>query len=350
MRNFSLLLAVLIPACGGGSGDDGPGVVPKGSRVLGWHVGPAVGETYDQAVTAAEGAGMEAVDLSFDWPSIETSPGVFDTTFLDVANTYYPARGLRLFLTLRPINTVAKEVPADLASTAFDHATMIARFNALLDQVFSRIGAVTLAGLAIGNEIDGYLGSGDAAWTAFSTFFAQTAAHARALRPGLQVGTVGTLKGLTTDHPARFQSLNAAADLVLATHYPMDGGFQFLPPATVEADLDALVALGYAQPIHVVELGYASGAACGSTEEKQRQFVAHAFAAWDRHASKIASIYFSWLTDMTAADASATAAYYGLAGNAAFVDFLRTLGQRGETGTPKPAFTQAIAEAVARGW
>src|SRR4051812_7376520 len=104
-----LVLSLIVPACGGG-GSGGPSSgVPKGLRVLGFHVGPATGETYDQAVTAAAATGMQAIDLSFDWPAIETSAGVFDTTYLDVANTYYPARGLRLFLTLRPINTVAKE-------------------------------------------------------------------------------------------------------------------------------------------------------------------------------------------------------------------------------------------------
>jgi hypothetical protein len=352
MRKILALLtvALIVPACGGGGSGGGSSVVPKGSRVLGFHVGQATGETYDQAMTAAESTGMTAVDLSFDWPSIETAPSTFNTTLLDIANTYYPARGISLFLTLRPINTVAKEVPADLAATAFDHATMIARFKALLDVVFAHLPAVTLEGLAIGNEIDGYLGSSAPAWAAFTTFFTQTAAYARTLRPGLKVGSVGTLKGLVVDQPARFQTLNAAADVILVTHYPMDGGFQFLPPAQVEVDLDAVVALGYVQPIHVVELGFASGAACGSSEEEQRQFVAHAFAAWDRHAGKIASIYFSWLTDLTSATATSTAAYYGLSGNAAFVDFLRTLGQRSETGAAKPAFTQTIGEASARGW
>jgi hypothetical protein len=293
---------------------------------------------------------MQSIDLSFDWTSIETSTSTFDTTYLDIANTYYPAKGLRLFLTLRPINTVAKEVPADLVATAFDAAAMITRFKALLDVVFAHLPAVTLEGLAIGNEVDGYLGGNAAAWTAYTTFFTQTAAYARTLRPGLKVGCVGTLKGLVTDQPAKFQTLNAAADIILVTHYPMDGAFMFLPPAQVETDLDALVALGYVQPIHVVELGFASGAACGSSEEEQRQFVAHAFAAWDRHSTKIASVYFSWLTDMTPANASTTAAYYGLAGNAAFVEFLRTLGQRSETGAAKPAFTQTQSEAGARGW
>jgi hypothetical protein len=345
-----LVLSLIVPACGGGGSGGPSSAVPKGNRVLGFHVGAATGETYDQAMDAAESAGMQAVDLSFDWPAIETSAGVFNTTFLDIANTFYPARGRRLFLTLRPINTVAKEVPADLASTAFDAAAMIARFNALLDVVFAHLPAVTLEGLAIGNEVDGYLGGSASAWSAFATFFAATAAHARTLRPGLKVGCVGTLKGLVVDQPVRYQTLNASADIILATHYPMDGAFQFLPPAQVEADLDALVALGYVQPIHVVELGYASGAACGSSEEDQRQFVEHAFAAWDRHAGKIASIYFSWLTDMTSAAATSTAAYYGLSGNAAFVDFLRTLGQRNEVGSAKPAFTQTISEASARGW
>ena len=347
MRRFGWLAALLLPACGG---DGGGSAVPKGNRVLGWHVGAAAGETYDEAVTAAGTAGLESVDLSFDWTSIETSPGVFETAFLDIANTYYPARGLRLLLTLRPINTVAKEVPADLAALAFDHATMIARFKALLDVVFDHIGAIELEALAIGNEIDSYLGASDSAWSAFSAFFAETADYARTLRPGLQVGTVGTLGGVVGAHAARFQALNAAADVVLVTHYPMDSGFQFRAPSAVETDLDALVALGYAQPLHVVELGYASGADCGSSEEKQRQFVAHVFAAWDRHSTKIASVYFSWLTDLTADQASSTAAYYGLAGNAAFVEFLRTLGQRDENGQAKPAFSQTAYEAAARGW
>jgi len=72
-----LVLALIIPACGGGGSGGGSSVVPKGSRVLGFHVGPATGETYDQAMDVAESAGTQAVDLSFDWPGIETSAGVF---------------------------------------------------------------------------------------------------------------------------------------------------------------------------------------------------------------------------------------------------------------------------------
>ena len=59
-----MLLVLLVPACGGGGGD-GPGVVAKGARVLGWHVGPAVGETYDDAVTAwveDEGPGVPEIE------------------------------------------------------------------------------------------------------------------------------------------------------------------------------------------------------------------------------------------------------------------------------------------------
>ena len=65
------------------------------------------------------------------------APGVYDDTVLDIANGYYPSRGVSVGLMLRPVSTNSKPVPADLAATAFDDPAMIARFNALLDNVFA---------------------------------------------------------------------------------------------------------------------------------------------------------------------------------------------------------------------
>jgi len=50
-------------------------------------------------------------------------------------------------------------MPADLAGTPFDDPAFIQRFKALLDYVLAQIPDLQLTSLAIGNEIDGYLGA-----------------------------------------------------------------------------------------------------------------------------------------------------------------------------------------------
>lgn len=98
MRIAGLAAALALAACGDGGDDDAPPPAPAASNathLLGMHVGAATGETYDQAMTAAEALGTEAVNLSFDWSALETSPGVFSSTYLDIANVYDPARGPR---------------------------------------------------------------------------------------------------------------------------------------------------------------------------------------------------------------------------------------------------------------
>jgi hypothetical protein len=98
VRIAGLAAALALAACGDGGDDDAPPPAPAASNathLLGMHVGAATGETYDQAMTAAEALGTEAVNLSFDWSALETSPGVFSSTYLDIANVYDPARGPR---------------------------------------------------------------------------------------------------------------------------------------------------------------------------------------------------------------------------------------------------------------
>ncbi|MHC4490755.1 MAG: hypothetical protein ACYTDU_03930 [Planctomycetota bacterium] len=186
----ALLLLLTLAACGGGDG------APVVTRALGLHVGEAEDGDFDAAMDLAQSAGVSVAHLSFNWTDIETSPQVYGNAFLGVANVYYPARGVTLHLTLRPINTVRAEVPSDLAGRAWDDPQMIARFNQLLDFIFAQIGDVDLGVLAIGNEVDGVLLNA-ADYAAYETFFQATRAHARALRPGLRVGVTARFEELT---------------------------------------------------------------------------------------------------------------------------------------------------------
>lgn len=334
---------LLLAGCGGGSG-----AVVAELRVLGIHASEASDDDFDAAVDLALGAGAGALHLHLDWSTLETDVEVYDATFPDIANLYYPARGIRLYLTLRPINTVRREVPADLAAVAWDDPVMIDRFEKLLDFLFDRMRDVDIAALAIGNEVDGVLDSADD-YAAYRVFLAATAAHARTLRPGLAVGVTAQFGGLLGPNAARLQDLNGVADFVSVTYYPLDAGFAVRPPSVPGPDFDALVALYPGREIVIQECGYPSSPDCNSTEQMQRDFVVEVFRAWDRHRDRIPHIAFEHLHDWSDATVDEFTVYYGSA-DPGFRGFLASIGLRSHDGIPKPAWNALVAESAARGF
>jgi hypothetical protein len=128
--------------------------VPKGERTLGLSVGPAADGDYPKALAEAQAAGVQLVTLSLDWSQLETAPGRYDSTWLTIADGFYPPRHVEVDLILRPIDTNHAKLPSDLAGKPFDDPAVIARFERLLDAVFAQIPNLTLHSLVIGNEVD----------------------------------------------------------------------------------------------------------------------------------------------------------------------------------------------------
>lgn len=342
MRATALCSALLLAACGGGSG----AVAVETQRVLGIHVSEAQDGDFDAAATLALGAGAGALHLHLDWSQLEPSPETYDATFPDIANTYYPARGIPLYLTLRPINTVRREVPSDLEAVAWDDPVMMARFRALLDFLFARIGNVDVRGLAVGNELGGVLTT-PADFTAYATFLRAARDHARSLRPGLPVGTTVTFPDLMGANAAQYQTLNAETDFISVTYYPLDAASRVRAPNSALADFDALVALYPGREIVVQECGYPSSADTGSSESMQAEFVRAVFQAWDRHADAISHLAFEHLHDWSSATIDEFTVYYGSA-DPAFRGFLASIGLRNHDGTPKAGWSALVEEATAR--
>jgi hypothetical protein len=289
--------------------------------------------------------------LSIGWEDIETAPGVYAPVFdyLAVANDYYPARDARIALMIGPIDTNVERLPADLKGRALDDPEVIARYRALLDHVFATIPDLELELLAIGNEIDIALGADTDRWEEYRRFYADVSDYARTLRPGTRVGVKMTLSGLTGPMAQRAAAINAESDLILVTHYPLNGDFTVRDPEEIGDDIDKLVATVPDKPIHFLELGYPSGAANNSSEGKQAEFIRETFQAWDRYAARIPFIAFGIMTDRSQSEVESYADYYGI-DDEAFLEFLRTLGLRTNDGEDKPSWTALAAELDARGW
>ena len=137
--------------------------------------------------------------------------------------------------------------------------------------------------------------------------------------------------------------------MVGITYYPLEGDFQFKDPSVVASDFDKMVELYSAKEIRFTECGYATGAATGSSEEKQKQFVEEVFKAWDKHETKIRHIDFTWMHDLSQEKVDEFKTLFGISSNA-FGEYLRTLGFRSHEGVDKEGFIQLKAEAEKRGW
>jgi len=141
-----------------------------GDRILGIDVNEAEGEEYDVPFLLACEIGMQTVGISLDWTDLEPEPGVFDGSILEIMNIYYPAFGMPVDFTIRPIHTGTLRVPDDLRNTTFDDPAMLERFTALIDFVFETTPDLTYNSIVIGSEFDSYLGADGDAWIAYAEF------------------------------------------------------------------------------------------------------------------------------------------------------------------------------------
>jgi len=346
-------------------------IVPKGGRILAVDFRDTA-EDGTWPATLARELGAQATPLDVSWDSIETSPGVFDgqaSPALTLLRQAYADQGFAVSLTVSVIAGRTLPIPPDLAAqlhagtvTLADPA-VIARFNAVLDFVHSRLGALPLTSLQLGHEVDRYV-EVDATpefWSSFATFYFLVAEHARTLwGPGLEVGLTATRAGLVSGPAATLmEQLNGLSDVVSVTYFPRQADFAVDPghlAAGVRTDIDALVAKYPRKPIHFQAVGFPSSPAARSSTTVQSQFLYAFFSAWDAHRERIPFASFGPLHDLSPARALEATADPArglpveLASPAA--EYFRSLGLRTYpgAGSEKPAFHTLRTLTIERGW
>jgi hypothetical protein len=325
-------------------------VKPRGGRLLGIDITKSQSGTYDDAINIAKSVGINFVALTLDWDTVETSPGEYDDTWLDVANLYYPAQGIKLALILSSADTVNDRRPFDLRLLAWNDASVVQRYKNLIDHVLSRLPAVNLMSLSIGSEVDVFLGANTAEWTKYTDFYNQTLAYVKTkVSAQTTVGVKTTFDGTVTRRTALVQTLNANSEAILITYYPLNADFTVKNPNVVSADFASLIALYPGRKILFLEAGYPSGTLCASSEELQRRFMENMFSAWDAHDDVVTAINFEWLHDLTQSEVDMYAGYFGIS-DPRFKEYLKTLGLRYSNGSEKTAFSELAIQADARGW
>lgn len=307
--------------------------------------------TYDSAFRLCQSAGMGETGLFLLWDSLEKAPGVYDLSYLSIANWYYPAYKTPIDLTIATINTNRLAIPADLASMALDSSVVIARFKLLLDTVFKTIPSLTLSSLIIGSEVDVYLSGNALLWNQYTNFYSSVAAYARYLRPSLKVTCEATMNGITGADSSFLKTLHHASDCIAISYYPLNPDYTVKPVTVIQTDFAKVISIYPDISISFSQYGYPSSASCLSSDEQQAQFITQTFTSWDAYANHIRSIEFTWLHDISASAVNYYESYYGVS-DSGFLDYLGSLGLRtyAISGANKPAFNELICQAGKRGY
>ncbi len=363
-RSLRLMVCiVMLTGCssggGGNNGNDTDSFVSKGDRLLGIDVNESQVGTYDTAFNLALSLGMDQVKISLDWNQIEPTVGNYDDTMLDIIDAYYPFKNTYVTIVLRPINTGNTTLPADIDGRPLDDSTVISAFENFLTHLHSRLPNLNASGYLIGihagNEIDAYLGGDAVAWSQWTTFFDAAKSKIKSLWGAtIYVSAIVQYSALI-DTAIRSQYLTFAphGDVILINYYPLQPDFSVYDPSVIPSDFDTMVNYFPFEEIHLQECGYPSSVVNNSSENKQAMFVSEVFKAWDRHKDNIKLIDFTWLHDVSEAQAEIWVDEYGARGliwENAFKHYVWTLGIRYGDETNKPALEQLDFEASRRGW
>jgi hypothetical protein len=349
IRTLAVCLLLTLGLLGCAQGEVKP--LPKGERLLSIDLTWAENSDFGEAFVLAKAVGMQVTNVSVQWDELEPSPGQYTNpdALLQNANSFFPTQDISVSLMVGFIDTNNLRLPSDLIGKSFDDPEVIERFERLLDYVFAEIPNLELTSLAIGNEIDGYLGTDKKRWQEYSNFFREVSGYARSKRSDLVVGSKIGFGGLTGNVRDLSKDLVQASDGVMLTYYPLNADFTVKDPSVVHEDFAKLVALFPDKPIYILEAGYPSSNLVGSSETLQAQFVQNVFRAWDKHAAHLKLIDFLWLHDISPEVVRDLGNYYGL-DNGNFLEYLATLGLRTHRGEAKPAFEMLQQEAEQRGW
>ncbi|HMI57869.1 MAG TPA: hypothetical protein VK511_07470, partial [Gemmatimonadaceae bacterium] len=337
------IAAAAIAGCGSDSNGPTPAARTLSISASPRQIPPPTGADFVAAFDLAYGAGARGQLIAATWKELEPTSGALDVSSLINQLDYVPGRMPTIYVGIQLINTVAKEVPADLADTAFDAPVMRTRFHALIDALATALpGTVTY--LSIGNEVDGYLQATNQ-WTQYRMFYEDALDYAHTRMPGVRVGVTAGYDGLVGASRAQMATLNTRSDVIMLTYYPIGVGFAVGAPTIARTAFPAMLTAANGKPVVIQELGYPASPLLGSSDAMQAEFFADAIDQWSKiDGARMPYVNLFLLHDFTEEECHAFGDYYGIPDNAEFEAYLCTLGLRHADGTPRPAW-QAVVTA-----
>ena len=281
-------------------------------------------QTLDAGVTYVAGYGA--------WAELEPHDGRYNLDSLNQPVSIAASNGLPASFALRVINTVARDVPADLQSVSWSDARMRSRVLRLMDAMAPLMKG-RVKWFTFGYEVDGYLAKHPDEVAGFTELYRMAASRIKELVPGLQVSCIVTYSGLG-DLNGRLAELNRQLDFLAVTYSPTNPDFTVKEPAALPGDFTRIKKFAAGRKIVVQEIAYPTAASAGGSEEKQAEFYRLAFREIRSDPADFDAVNFMMFADLSDAQTDHFLNYYRFH-TPSFRGLLQTLGMFDGQGRPK---------------
>ena len=315
---------------------------PMGERALG--LGLTEGQVgFDRSFAIAQDLGVSVVELAQQWDEVDQGDGQLRSPILMAANKAFAQPQMSVVLSLNPIDTNRSRRPLRFAQHRFSDPACVVSFCSFVDFVVASLPDCRIKAIAIGNEIDAYLGEDQEGWQDYAKFLAAIRRHVKTKH---QVAVCGA-KMTWQASEALSKLVLAQSDALMMTYYPLDKHFQVRGQEHWQNDIQGLIARAEQKPLYLMEIGFPSSVLNNSSEHQQAEFIKNIFAIWDKHAATIPYLNIVWLHDLPPKQVDQLVQYYQGA-NKSFRSFLESLGLRCVDGKAKLGFKQLSYELSVR--
>jgi len=244
---------------------------------------PAVGITVNlepSASPAARQAALEMVRrtganffaLELSWSAAEPAPRRYRVEEITRTARLLRQSGAVLHLDLPLVRETSRDVPADLAQTAFDDPRLSLRLGGLLDALLPAL--LDFQTLSLGDGADAYFADRQDELHAYRRLFDGAVQFLEKKSPRLLVG-VTTAAPIDSPAPEVAAALHQRSPLLLYAYSPFvrDSPFEQRDPAALDRDWRALLEGAGGRPIAFPVVSYSSSAENGSSPARQAEFV-----------------------------------------------------------------------------
>jgi hypothetical protein len=335
-----LFLAALVPARSASAPERG---APPLRPLLGLAIElpKSAGEaTRARALEETRRSGATLLTLTVSWSQCETAPGQYRIGEVLRAARLLRQSGATLHLDLPLVSLRVKDVPSDLASTAFDDPRLSTRLGRLLDAL--EPGLLDASTLSLGYAAETYFSDRPDELRAYRLLFDGAVDFLKKKVPHLRVG-VTTAAPTESPAPTVAAALHQRSPVLFYLYAPFerDKAFVHRTPESLDRDWKMLLSSAAGRPIAFSEVSYSSAKENGSSLELQAEFVARLkrFLAASDGSRLLFARYATW-RDSPAPSAPPAAAANPVAERRAA--FLAHRGLQTEKGLPKPAWLQWI--------
>jgi hypothetical protein len=312
------------------------------------------------AAVAALSAGSLLLPVSERWDTLSGprgSPRAATWQRLAAMVEPYRQRDGELALCIGVVDRASPAWPfaSDLTSDA-----ALSAMRRTIDEVYARY-AGELSLLCFGYQVDRYWQQASPSErSALGAFLAAAveyaSEHRRRSRTRTSVGVAVSLETLGAEPLVDVDELRLG-DVVVAVYDPLDGDHALKAPASIEDEVAAAVATiagrdAERRPLVLMEVGYPTSRAVGSSQALQREFVERLVSALDGAGDAVSGAYLNGLNDGDGAACEAEALAFrplveGEAGQVADERSIRALvrcsmGLRAENAEPKLAWPTAL--------